>query len=320
MQHVTDDGRVKERDTDQQILQTLINSSIANSTWKKYQSSWSRWTDYATRHRMSVLPASPDDVALFFAHLVKSGHKSVCASASAAIAWYHTSGGHPSPSNSPLVKTVLAGAKRCLASPIRRMEPISLSLLKSLVAGSCNCLEDWQFVFYCIIAFFGFFRYNDMCMLLVSDFTFQCDSVLISIDHSKTDQYRAGSKVVLAASFHDLSICPVVISRAYFSQLINAGLTNSVHVMIDPASKSKLTSHGTLLSKLRQSLKPFVANPEMYGLHSFRSGGATAATNANVPKDLIAVHGRWQSDCVNRYIKHNHASRLTVSQAMSNIH
>ena len=88
-------------------------------------------------------------------------------------------------------------------------------------------------------------------------------------------------------------------------------------VLVDPISASKLSSHGTLLNRLRQSLTPFVMNPAFYGLHSFRSGGATAAANAKVPKELIALHGRWQSDCVNRYIKHDQASRLAVSQAVA---
>ena len=198
------------------------------------------------------------------------------------------------------------------------MEPISLPLLKNLVGGICHNLADWQFIFYCIVSYFGFFRYNDMCKLLVSDFEFHHDSVSITIDSAKNDQYRAGSNVTLAASFHDyLSICPVSIARTYFEQLRIAGFPNSVFVLIDPISTNKISSHGTLLNRLRQSLKPFVINPAIYGLHSFRSGGATAAANAKVPKDLIALHGRWQSDCVNRYIKHDQASRLAVSQAVA---
>ena len=306
-----------ELESDKETLRTLIDNSIAKSTMTKYKSSWSRWTEYATKHNMPVLPASSDDVSLFLAHLAQSGLKSVCASASAAIAWFHTSSGFPSPSSTPLVKTVLSGAKRCFSTPVRRMEPISLSLLKNLVAGICLNLSNWQFVFYCIVSYFGFFRYNDMCKLLVRDFEFHHDRVSISIDNAKNDQYRAGSNVTLAASFHDLSICPVTIAKAYFEQLRLAGLPNTVFVLIDPISKTKLSSHGTLLNRLRQSLKPFVMNPALYGLHSFRSGGATAAANAKVPKDLIALHGRWQSDCVNRYIKHNQESRLAVSQAVA---
>lgn len=33
-----------------------------------------------------------------------------------------------------------------------------------------------------------------------------------------------------------------------------------------------------------------------FSLHSLRSGGATAASNNNVPDRLLKVHGRWASD------------------------
>ena len=42
-----------------------------------------------------------------------------------------------------------------------------------------------------------------MCKLLVSDFEFHHDIVSITIDSAKNNQYRAGSNVTLAASFHD---------------------------------------------------------------------------------------------------------------------
>jgi len=71
-----------------------------------------------------------------------------------------------------------------------------------------------------------------------------------------------------------------------------AGFPNSVFVLIDPLSKSKLSPYGTLLNRLRESLNPFVINPAIYGLHSFRSGRATTAANAKAPRDLIALHGR----------------------------
>ena len=46
-------------------------------------------------------------------------------------AWFYTSWGFPSTSVSSLLKKVLAGANRCPAKPVWRMEPISLSLSKT---------------------------------------------------------------------------------------------------------------------------------------------------------------------------------------------
>ena len=76
-----DDGKTKELEVDKQVLRTLIKSSIANSARRKYESSFSRWRSHTTiAHSMPILPASSEDVALVYAHLVKSRYESICAS------------------------------------------------------------------------------------------------------------------------------------------------------------------------------------------------------------------------------------------------
>ena len=250
-------------------------------------------------------------------NLAKTGGKSICAAASTSLSWYHTSSGFPSPSSSPLIKTLLAGARRKLAAPVRRMEPLTLGMIKNLVSLPRNSLSDWQFAFYCVIAFFGLFRYNDLCNLYVSSFSFNDGNLIVELPNSKTDQFRAGSTIYIAANTADGSICPVAVAKAYFVQLKIAGFSDAAHVLSAPSSPGKLTPHGVLLKHLRVALAGTVSDPTRYGLHSFRSGGATAAANAKVSKELIATHGRWQSECVNRYIKQSVDSRYGVSQAMA---
>ena len=48
-------------------------------------------------------------------------------------------------------------------------------------------------------------------------------------------------------------------------------------------------------------------NPKEFGLHSLRFGGATAATNAEVPDRMFKRHGRWLSEnAKDGYIKDKH--------------
>lgn len=55
----------------------------------------------------------------------------------------------------------------------------------------------------------------------------------------------------------------------------------------------------------------------MYGLHSFRAGGATAAANALVKDRLFKRHGRWRSETAkDGYIENSVAERLIVSQSL----
>lgn len=51
-----------------------------------------------------------------------------------------------------------------------------------------------------------------------------------------------------------------------------------------------------------------------FGLHSLRSGGATAAANAGISDRLFKKHGRWKSEnAKDGYIRENIVHQLSVS-------
>ena len=53
----------------------------------------------------------------------------------------------------------------------------------------------------------------------------------------------------------------------------------------------------------------------MYGLHSLRAGGATAAANMGVNDRLFKKHGRWKSDKVkDGYIHESIETKLIVTK------
>ena len=56
-------------------------------------------------------------------------------------------------------------------------------------------------------------------------------------------------------------------------------------------------------------------DPKRFGLHSLRSGGASAAANAGVPDRMFKWHGRWCSEnAKDGYVKDSLKDRLSVSQ------
>ena len=67
-----------------------------------------------------------------------------------------------------------------------------------------------------------------------------------------------------------------------------------------------------------KALKPIVGvNISQYGLHSFRSGGVSAAANAGGSERLLKRHGRWKTDLAkDSYIKDSKESLLSVSRAL----
>ena len=56
---------------------------------------------------------------------------------------------------------------------------------------------------------------------------------------------------------------------------------------------------------------------EVFGLHSLRAGGTSAAANAGVSDRLFKRHGRWRSDnAKDGYIEDSMQSRLSVTQCL----
>ena len=91
--------------------------------------------------------------------------------------------------------------------------------------------------------------------------------------------------------------------------VVKMDLTNSVVLM-----------HCPILERARNFFplsRPLVFLSEIYGLHSLRAGGASAAANAHITDRLFKRHGRWKSDkAKDGYIKDNIASLLSVSLSL----
>jgi len=63
------------------------------------------------------------------------------------------------------------------------------------------------------------------------------------------------------------------------------------------------------------ALETLGLNKKYFGLHSLRSGGATAAAAAKVEDRLFKKHGRWRTDkAKDGYVKENISERLSVTQ------
>ena len=59
-------------------------------------------------------------------------------------------------------------------------------------------------------------------------------------------------------------------------------------------------------------------DPKRFGLHSLRSGGASAAANAGVPDGLFKHHDQWRSEnAKDGHVKDSLETRLSVSRARS---
>ena len=81
--------------------------------------------------------------------------------------------------------------------------------------------------------------------------------------------------------------------------------------------RSGKLSYTTCRDLFKEALRSVGVDPKKYGLHSLRSGGASAAAAAGVPDRLFKKHGRWASDnAKDGYVKETISNQLKVSLSL----
>lgn len=320
-------GRLSALKSDVARVEALLQASVAPATKRKYDAYWSRWSVYSRNHGHVALPASADSVAMFLASVAADGSRTNVMSAAASMSWFHVIAGYEAPTKSPKTSAVLAGAKRLLAAPPRRMEPATLSIVRQVVSGGTGATDfaRQRVTFYVVIAFFGFLRFSDVRRLRVKHFKFS-GHLTLHLPHSKTDQFRQGSDVLIAA-MAGKEYCPYRIAKQFIERLQACRgsdaetfvLTNVTRKAGESRVASTCISASTLTAQLRSALSGMGIHADKYSLHSLRAGGATAAAAAHAPRELIKLHGRWKSDCVDGYIQVTAKDRLALSSAIGKV-
>ena len=144
----------------------------------------------------------------------------------------------------------------------------------------------------------------------------------VKIPKSKGDQLRQGDEVLIART--GSRTCPVAMLERYMTRTATPQddqrfLFRPIHRSKngeEPRSTGKI-SYSCLRDLFRKKLSSLGFNVNDFGLHSMRSGGATAAPNAKVPDRLFKRHGRWRSESAkDGYVKDSVESRLQVSQSL----
>ena len=312
-------------------LPDILLNSKAKSTVGNYSGAVQKWTEWASKYNRSAIPAEPFDVSMFLVHLSHSARSPApLTRAIAAISWAHKLAGVADPTKSSLVGCTYEGLKRKLAKPINKKEPITTDIIHQLVAKylpneqfTIDNLMNLRTVTMCVVAFAGFFRFNELVHIKLEHLDFVPGGVNIFIPSSKTDVYRSGKHVMISKG-HTTS-CPIRILNAYISlanlqqhQFIFRSLskTNGGYKLRDMNQPMSYTRARECILDL---LRPVVGDDDIskFGVHSLRSGGVTAAANAGVNDRLLKRHGRWKTDLAkDGYIKDDIQKILSVSRSL----
>ena len=274
---------------------------------------------------MPSFPIQELHLVLYMQHLSESTEsKTAVEEAVHALSWLHGLAGLQPLGGSPLVKATLEGLRRILAKPKVRKEPVTADMLKAMVeaAGPAPSLTEVRLLAVCLVAYAGFMRCDELLKLRGSDVTFNAEGMVVKIESSKTDQYREGASLVIARTGQ--VTCPVAMMECYcrMGEVDHTSQAKLFRGIASTKSGEHLRKNGGLsYTRLRELLLGKVAqlgfDPVLFGMHSLRAGGATAAANAGVEDRLFKRHGRWKSESAkDGYVKDSLKCRLKVSKGL----
>lgn len=303
----------------------FIVKSKSDNTNAKYFHYFKKWETFISSMGGSAIPASPVHVALYLTDLIDKKHSySVISSTLYSIKWAHSLKNLADPTNNSFVTNLLESAKRAQTKHINKKEPVTLDMLKTL----CLKYSDSQDVVVvrdlCMIllGFAAFLRFDELSNIRCKDLSFHNEHFSLLIRKSKTDQYRYGDKIVVSKGIS--AACPYAMLSRY---LILTGMSVSDGCFLfRPCFRSRGVSRLVYKDKplsytrtrecLVGRLKE-VAGDLNLGLHSLRSGGATAAANAGVNDRCWKRHGRWKSEnSKDGYVADSLEMRLDVSKKL----
>ena len=108
-------------------LPDIIASSRQANTIRNYVGAYRRYELWAqNKEELSVYPANDLAITIYMLSLIQKG-KSVATIHQFvfSVAWIHSVGGFPNPTKSPMVKTVLEGARRATTTTTTHKEPMT---------------------------------------------------------------------------------------------------------------------------------------------------------------------------------------------------
>ena len=307
-----------------ELIPDLLKDAKADTTSTKYYNGFIRWKRWAEANAIQeFLPAKYFHMVVYLISLVQQANSpSPIMTAFYSIRWEHTLIGVESPTCNPLVKNILEAAKRRLAKPVKKKEPITPELLLAMYDKiyEPGNLFKLRIIVVCLLSYAAFLRSSELIKLTKKDIYIEATHMSIFLECSKTDVYRDGSWILVARTGSKL--CPFKNFEEYMGLANIQGddsfiFQNFVQYKdhYEFRKDNKPMSYSRVLELFIHAFCDIVSDISSYGLHGLRAGGATAAANKGIPDRLFQCHGRWRSEnAKDGYIKEALAHRLLVSK------
>ena len=292
------------------LVNQFVAASLAPRTKKTYDSVWQSYCNFCMANQLTIVPVAEANIIFFFTHLTTRhvSHRSLQVYLSALSYYSHMLGSPISTQHMHTLYHTMRGIKRTQGKSLiqERRNPITaqhMVLIKRYLESYIPINDGIMLFCACSFAFFGLMRSAEYVSptkttfnadtLLFTDVTLAPDHsmLFVNLRVSKTDPFRYGTRLHLFRINSD--ICPVQAAIQYFDIIPSVS-----GPMFQFQDGKFLTRH--FITYLLHHALPSVHN---INTHSFRIGGASAASSHGIPDSIIQILGRWSSDCFRQYIR-----------------
>ena len=283
--------------------QSIVNSiwdSRKPSTVSKYCLSLRKFFQYCKDAAVPVtLPLPSIFIAQYLDHLKQRSANAV-REAISGLKWLHYFVPGLNPSNNPLndefLSRIVESTRRNETKEKSRKKPLTTEIISNIVKNlvSSPTLTEIRDALIPSLTFALLLRHDELSHLNFNHFSNLAGGLKIHIPSSKTDTFREGKYVFLAKENS-------IVYNLIFQHTAKAGLDfNANHFFFGPIviTKGKMKLQNNILSYevYNQIIKKAVSiqglNPDDFGTHSARSGGATALFPSANQFELM-LSGRW---------------------------
>ena len=297
-------------------LRHSLDSSISDNTRTMYNSAWRSFEAWAQARGAMALPASPQLIAAYLAHLAEERRMSVATVRlhKAALAAIHKAAGHPDPTDNEGVRRIMQGIARAHGKGQKQARPLTAEALAAVKATARGRRQlgdgkrqesaersSWRGrVDVALLATLrdGLLRRSEAAALTWGDVEFRDDgAALVTLRRSKTDQEAEGTVLYVgreaAQALQAIRPAP---------ELLNQG-----------ASVFGMTTRH-IGNRIRAAAKA-AGLGEGYTGHSGRVGMAQDLVKSGVELPALMTAGRWKSSKMPaRYTERQTADRGAVAR------
>ena len=311
-----------------------VKMSLAESTAKKYNYWWKRFSDFCQKTGAECMPFSGRTAAVFLSHLAESavglGGADAARTAMRHFFLLHCPD-RKCPTDGPEVTLVLRGIRRRFEKPVTKKAPLASVEFYKLLSfltdeGSFNKVRlcKLRLAAQISLMYTAFSRFEESSVLKRSQVVKCQDDLAVNFLKGKNYQYGEARRSVIASQPGVLN--PVRVISAYMDRL--AVVDKSLDGFLFPALRvttrgecvlPRPASYESVLRKFKEAVVAagVAADPSTFGLHSMRRGAVTCAINNGASDHAVQKSMRVASgSTVRRYATLNDSLLKSASTAI----